>query len=262
MGHQSKDPSSDQRPLERIPAALSRKKPQKELKISEESQISFLEMFNKVLFSPREGMAMLARTSDLVGPLIVFFAIIVLVGIATFIEYSRIQFTFIPANDVILIESLQNRRLIFDFPFNVVLFISGLFFSVIIFWFFMQLLRLKPEDRSFMRAFSIIGFASIPQILGALIRLIYDLFFYWPPPVTMNLNNGQIDYVELAVTRLIGWPLELVSFILLLWSLLLVYYALRTLEVPRNRILILCALYSFLGLMRLVNIVYTAFIYL
>ncbi|MFX0094952.1 MAG: YIP1 family protein [Candidatus Hodarchaeota archaeon] len=161
-----------------------------------------------------------------------------------------------------MISQIQNRRYFFELPFDISLHIFGLFLSVGLFWLFMQILTgLKPTERSFRRSISIIGFANIPWILGALIRLIYDISFYWPPSVTFNLIRNEISTTDLIVTKLVGWPLEIISFILL-WSLVLVSYALRTLEVPRSRILIICILYTFMGLVRLANILYSAFIYL
>ncbi|MFX0094953.1 MAG: hypothetical protein ACFFBD_24675 [Candidatus Hodarchaeota archaeon] len=96
MEHQSKNPNPDENPLEKIPAPLRHKKSQKDVQPPEMITLSFPKLIKKVLVPPQEGMGIVARTSDIVRPLIIFFVITALIGIATLIEYLEFNSSLYP----------------------------------------------------------------------------------------------------------------------------------------------------------------------
>lgn len=233
----------------------------------EEQPGSIPQRFIKVLTSPSAGMTEITRAPEYMGPLLVSFLLGVLLCIASLIQESKIHYNFTGTTGFPEIDAIMEQAFVLVSVFSAVIslmsFVIGVFIWGIILWILLAILsNLSPEDRSFKRSMSIVGYAWVPQIIGAIINPIYLFFFYPSTTVTLDLSGfitGNIDLSSLSsATEGLNLPIEILGFVLFLWSLILVYSALKSLEVPRDRIIIICGLYGILGLYGLVNSLLTS----
>ncbi|MFX1254773.1 MAG: YIP1 family protein [Promethearchaeota archaeon] len=234
---------------------------------------SFPQRFMKVLTSPEEGMSMITRAPDYLGPFLIAFILGIFVVISGVISISRTQINIIgdlgvPGFDAASLGSFMTSIMYFVTLFGIIDPIIGLLIWGIIFWILLAALTsLNPADRTFKRSISIVGFASIPVIIGGIINVVYSFFFYPMTQITMDfdqidLNNPLSTNYGMTITggNFISWPLEIVSFLLLLWSVFLVYKGLETLDVPSDRRLIICLIYVVLGLLNIGLVLLDAFV--
>ncbi|MFX1535917.1 MAG: YIP1 family protein [Promethearchaeota archaeon] len=234
----------------------------------EQPTSSFPQRFVKVLTSPEEGMSMITRAPDYLGPFLIAFIIGIFVTISGLITASRTQYNIIgdmgvPGFDVSSLEPIMNAAGFFGSFIGIIDPIIGLLIWGVIFWLLMAAFsNLNSSDRTFKRSISIVGFASIPLILGGIINVVYSFFYYPETVITLDYDKlfaGSLDYLQITGGNYISWPLEIVSFLLLLWTVFLVYKGLQTLEVSSDKRLIICAVYIVLGLLHLGFVLFDAF---
>ncbi|MFX0093971.1 MAG: YIP1 family protein [Candidatus Hodarchaeota archaeon] len=224
--------------------------PDRALRFPEEPRGPLFQRFINVLIAPPTGMRMVTRAPDFLGPLIIssiiggFSAVLYF-----FLNFSLGSFYGQPV-------SSSSSYYLFSFLYSSVAFFSqiiGLFIWAFIFWIVLGVFTtLQDGDRKFRRAFSIVGYAWLPNVVLQIISILYYFFAFSIYPPNMSFSMAIF---------LISLPLTILSYLFTLWSIVLLYFALNSLEVSGDRAIIICGgylavttislLYSFIPLLLL-----------
>ncbi|MFX1255545.1 MAG: YIP1 family protein, partial [Promethearchaeota archaeon] len=111
----------------------------------------------------------------------------------------------------------------------------GLFIWSVVLWLVMAgFTRLHAEDRTLKRVSSMVGYAWTPLVLAATLNALYYFLFYHPPiSDPSEPTMGLIEFMAYSMTFNL-LPLIL-GFIFFLWSLVLLFLALSSLEIEGDR---------------------------
>ncbi len=197
-----------------------------------ESPGSLFPRFFQVLFTPRTGMARVTLAPDWIIPLVICLIVGGVNVLSAVIRYYR-ELPFWsqyptsgmdPSATFIAQASLAlGGQLI------------GLVIWSVVLWLVMAVFtRLHAEDRTLKRVFSMVGYAWAPLVLAAPLNALYYFLFYHPPiSGPTGSTMGLVEFMAYSMTFNL-LPLIL-GFIFFLWSLVLLFLALSSLEIEGDR---------------------------
>ncbi len=200
----------------------------------------FLENFKGAIVSPKTDIPLIASKPNLHQPFILNIIIGLLLGVAMLIMLTKIKITISPAfidpllndpNQVNFdIKELEQMLAIFT-PLFAPIFtiIMWLLYSLTL-WLLVSIFAsdIVSSDRNFKKMATITGWAQIPMILHQITSILMYIFF---------LTEGEMVYLSMTETVVTGGEMPLVinlllqgaQIFLLLWSVLLIYYGIKSL---------------------------------
>jgi hypothetical protein len=214
---------------------------------STEPPLPFVKHFQGVLITPHEEMPKIAERPNYRQPLVLNLLVGILAGIAMAVFLSKASMTFHPE----FFQSLEEMGLPltpnFDFESYILFsFFIGTFFGPILFWLMNSVIlylilsifggpSTPSTPRNFKTTATITGWASIPQIVGEIFNIFSNLIFI--PETSFEFRAfGDIQNITVPV---VSGPIEWVSLALeiglLIWGVLLVYWALKSMFPEGNQ---------------------------
>ena len=201
----------------------------------------FLENFQGAIVSPKTDLPLIASKPNFRQPLILNVIIGLFSSVAMLIMLSKVKITLSPA----FIESLANdvsqtnfdvnefeQMLAFSMPIftPIEAIIRWLLYSLIL-WVLISIFAsdIISTDRNFKKMATITGWAQIPMILQQITSILMYTFF---------LTDGEIVYQSMTEISVVSggelpWFINLllqgIQTLLLLWSVLLIYYGIKSL---------------------------------
>ncbi len=201
---------------------------------------AFLVNFQGAIVSPKTDLHLIASIPNLRQPLILNIIIGLLSGVAMLVMQSKMKITFTSA----FIDSLTNDLNQANFDINefkqilailtpiaapILTLIMWLFYTSIL-WFLFSIFAsdIVSSDRIYKKIATITGWAQIPMILQQITSILMYFFF---------LTDGEIVYQSMTeiniisggeIPLVINLLLQGIQIFLLLWSVLLVYYGIKS----------------------------------
>ncbi|MFW9854082.1 MAG: YIP1 family protein [Candidatus Thorarchaeota archaeon] len=211
-----------------------------------EPPFPFLKHFQGVILTPQREMPIITGRPNIKQPLILNLVIGILAGAAIAVFLSKASMTFYPE----FYQSLEQMGLpltsSFDFESYILFsFFIGSLIGPLIFWLlnsgilYLILVVMAPNTpsppRNFRTTATIAGWASVPQIVGETFNIFYNLIFV--PETSFEFSDFE-DIQNIALPVVSG-PIEWVSLALdaglLIWGVLLVYWALKSIFPQGNQ---------------------------
>ncbi len=207
-------------------------------KMLSDPSLPFIQHFQRVLLSPQTEMPQIVnRIPNLVQPLLILLICGLFAGISSFISLSKttiqVSDTFseplLATAGISAEEYIQILSSVIPF-FTVIFYIIFWFISGIVLWIVQSLIssNIPSYRRNFKVQLTISGWSFLPLIFYELIEVIAVTLFVEPSTFVVN------DLYDIA---LIGVPpdtivffMMVISIIFLIWRLLIVYFAVRTLD--------------------------------
>ncbi len=201
----------------------------------------FLDNFKGALVSPKTDLPLIASKPNLSQPLILNMIIGLLSGVAMLIMLTKVKITISPT----FFDSLINGVNPADFDINqlqqilvlstpilapIEALVRWILYSLIL-WVLVKIFAsdIVSSERKFKKMATITGWAQIPMILQQITSIVLYTFF---------LTDGEIVYQSMTEISVvtggeIPWLLNLLiqglQTFLLLWSVLLIYYGIKSL---------------------------------
>jgi len=202
----------------------------------------FFTNFKGAVLNPKTDLPLIAAKPNLSQPLILNLIIALLSSVAIVIMLSKVKiiisptfFDFLPTDldpSVFDINYLE-QMVVISYPMVILLdtLIVWLLYSIIL-WVLFKIFAsdIASPDRNFRKMATITGWAQIPMILLQITTILFYSFI---------LTDGELNYPSMTVTSvgangvifgLFNMLLTGIQTFLLLWSVLLVYYAIKSLD--------------------------------
>lgn len=221
------------------------------LHIVKEQALPFFQHFQGALISPQLEMPRIAKRPNLRQPFLIVLIVGIIAGLASFILYSKSTIEFTPAfydslgfgmdGDMTEIVDLMNMITAFSTPFGFLF--SWVIMSIILF--ILQAIissQVPSHERSFKTTMTIVGWSFLPRIFSELIRLIAFTLFVEPSTHTVN-DIFDLTLIS-APLGLIGDMLFFMEIIFLIWGVVLIYFAVKSIDPEGSHAIIIGILYA------------------
>ena len=201
----------------------------------------FFTNFKGAVLTPKTDLPLIAAKPNLSQPLILNFFIGLLSSVALVVLFSKMNVTISPTfydslpNDIYPVEfDINNLNQIMTISVMILaplmFLIQWLLYSIIL-WVLIAIVAsdILSSDRNFRKMATITGWAQIPAILQQLTSIVVSTFF---------MTEGTIEYQSITETVITGGELpslidlleQGIQIFLLLWSVLLVYYGIKSID--------------------------------
>lgn len=222
--------------------------------------LPFFQHLQGIILSPREEMSRIAKRPNIGQPLLIIAVIGILAGIALFIYHSKVTIVLTDNfkqefNEMMMGSSELGAESFIDFfvslmPFMMVfgLFMNWIIFNGVILWILHSIISsgVPAHKRSFKTILTIIGWSSLPLILEELINFIYVLFFVSKSTITMNSLADLALLETIETTGSIGLILVVFSLLIQIVSVILVYFAVKSIDPYEYHAIVITVLYAIL----------------
>ncbi len=219
----------------------------------------FLSNFLNVISTPKEKMPGIASSPNLSQPLLVN----IIIGILAFIAMSILIYnstvsldasllTLIPSDELSVQEFTDLFKISIPFSAPIVILLNWLILSLIL-WILHAFFAsdLSSYDRDFKTMATIVGWAQIPNIFHQLVTIVVH-YFVLSPGGEINIGSfGQMEITPpagssdiLSRTILYGSGI-----LFIFWSLVLIYYGIKSLGSDKANPVTICSIY---GVLRIV----------
>jgi hypothetical protein len=199
----------------------------------------FLTNFKGAIFTPKTDLPLISAKPNIYQPFILNFFIGLLSSVALVILFSKMNVTISPTfydslpNDLNPVEfDINNLNQILTISIMILaplmFLVQWLLYSIIL-WVLIAIFAsdILSSDRNFKKIATITGWAQIPMILQQITAIVVSTFF---------MTDGTIEYQSITETVITGGELPLlidlleqvIQIFLLLWSVLLVYYGIKS----------------------------------
>lgn len=216
-----------------------------------EPPLPFIKNFQGVLLTPHEEMPKIIERPNLKQPFILNLLVGILAGVAIAVFLSKVSITVFPQFSQDFQEIVPS-----DFDFESYLrfsLIIGSFIGPIVLWLvdsailYLLLVILAPtvpsSTRNFKTTATIAGWASVPQLAGEIFNIIYNILFVQGMTIELREIGDIQNIVVPIVSGPIDWILSGFEIGLLIWGVLLVYWALKSIVPQGNQPVIISTLY-------------------
>lgn len=225
--------------------------------VTSEPPLPFLQHFRGVLLQPNEEMPRVTKRPNLGQPFLIIIINGLLAGIALFILFSKVTITFsaefynslgFPQDALgeINIEDYMELTFMLSALLTPIDMLINWLISSFILWGILSLLAsdVPSSMRKFRVTMTISGWASLPQIVGGILDIGNNLIFVSRSTVIVNSIADTAAIAATGTDTPIGLIVLLVNFLLLFWSALLAYFAIKSLKSEGSQAVIITAIYT------------------
>jgi len=223
--------------------------------------LPFFQHFQGVLISPQEEMVQITKKPNLRQPFVVVIIAGIIAGLALFIYFSKIipmleytpefyQSLGIPSDQLggININDFINMSFMFSALLSPIEFLISWIISSVFLWVLLALLgsHISSHERNFKISATIVGWSFLPRIFEESINLIYNLVIVQAPSSPIEVS----DFAEIATITAVGSSdlfnllFLFTSLIFLIWSVVLVFFAIRSFNLEASRAVVIAISYA------------------
>jgi hypothetical protein len=219
----------------------------------------FLDNFRGAIFTPKIKMPQIASSPNYSQPLLVNLIVGFLTVIGLMIFFSKYEiifsesfFTFLPTNETDITEYMDLYKVLLPISSPISTLINWLILSLLL-WLLHAIFAsdLNSNARNYKTMATIVGWAQIPMIINQVITIIYNQFLLSSGGQVVFRSIGEMEISApgggadvLFDTLLLG-----IEILLILWSLVLIYYAIKSLGSFKSNPIVICAIYGVLSLL-------------
>lgn len=229
-----------------------------------EPPFPFFQHFQGVLLSPQNEMPQIVKRPNLRQPLLVVFLAGVLSGIALFIVMSRvlprIEFTdefyasFGVSSEMLEgfdVNEFMRTTLMLSALFSPLEFLINWIISSLILWIILVIIgsHIPSYERNFKTSATIVGWSFLPRIFEEVINIIYNSVFVPIPSSTVIISN-MTDFTAITAassSEVFSLLLFVINLLFLIWSAVLIYFAIKSLNLEGSRAVIAVIIYTLVG---------------
>ncbi|MFX1282227.1 MAG: YIP1 family protein [Promethearchaeota archaeon] len=221
-------------------------------RIVREPPLPFAQHFQGVLMSPKLEMPRIVKRPNLGQPFIIVLIAGIISGLALYVLTLRTPIEFsegffeslgISGMDIDMDEYMQFLMIVSVFftPFG--FFITWLIGSFVL-WILQAIFssQVPSHERNFKTMMSIVGWSFLPRIFSELLRLAAFALFIQPTTITIN---DIFDFTALsAPIGIVGDILFFTDIIFLIWGIVLVYFAVKSIDPEGSHAVIIAIIYA------------------
>lgn len=221
-------------------------------KIVREPALPFTQHFQGVLMSPQLEMPRIVKRPNLSQPFLIVLIAGIVSGLAlyvltlkTTIEFSSSFFESLGLSgmDIEMEEYMQFLTILSAFftPFG--FFITWLVGSIVL-WILHAIFssRVPSHERNFKTMMSIVGWSFLPRIFNELVRLAAFALFIEPSTIIIN---DILDFSAMSTPLgIVGDILFFIDIIFLIWGIVLVYFAVKSIDPEGSHAVIIAIIYA------------------
>jgi hypothetical protein len=219
-----------------------------------EPPLPFIKHFQGVILTPHTEMPRIMERPNYKQPIVLNILVGILTGVALAVILSKVTMTFTTEFRQSLVEMFgtdasnmdMESLILFSFFFSSLFgpFLLWLVNSLILYFLLVVFApTVSSTQRNFKTSATIIGWTSVPQIVGEIFNVFYNLIFI--PESTFEFNElGDIQNLTLTtVSGPIEWVSLALNFAILIWGVLLVYWAVKSIFPQGNQPVIIAIAY-------------------
>jgi hypothetical protein len=222
--------------------------------VEERPRRSFLTNFRGALVTPREEMPQISSSPNYLQPFLLNLIIGLITAFALLIFYSKFDIKFsesfldsmVPfgmgTGDASIEELKDFYRYLLPISSIFAILLNWIIMSIIL-WILNAILAsdLPSEIRRFKKMATIAGWAQIPLIFTQIITM---LFYLFSPGGEVIYNSIWEREIISSVSIDVISPIIVIAAII--WSVALIYYAIKSLESAKSNPLVICLIYGIL----------------
>ncbi len=222
------------------------------------SRRPFLDNFRGALLTPKEEMPQIVLSPNYSQPLLVNLLVGILTAIALGIFFSKYEiifsdsfFNFLPGTEEInLSEYMELYKVLLPIFTPISTLMNWLVLSLIL-WLLHKIFAsdIDSKARNYKTMATIVGWAQIPMIIYQFITIIYNMFFVSRGGQIIFQSLGEMEIIspEGGTSFLFDALLFGIEIMVILWSLILIYYAIKSLGSFKSNPLAICVIYGVLS---------------
>ncbi|UCG90296.1 MAG: YIP1 family protein [Candidatus Heimdallarchaeota archaeon] len=221
-------------------------------RIVREPALPFAQHFQGVLLSPQLEMPRIVKRANLSQPFLIVLIAGIISGIALFILTSKTTIEFssglfeslgMSGADIDMEEYMQFFMMMTAFftPFG---FLISWIIGSIVLWILQAIFssQVPSHERNFKTMATIVGWSFLPRIFNELVRLAAFIFLIEPSIVTID-DIWDLSAIS-APLGIIGDILSFVDIIFLIWGVVLVYFAVKSIDPEGSHAVIIGIIYA------------------
>ncbi|MFX0183893.1 MAG: YIP1 family protein [Candidatus Hodarchaeota archaeon] len=229
-------------------------------KILVEPPFPFFQHFQGVLLSPQNEMPQIVKRPNLRQPLLVVFIAGILSGVALYIVMSRvlpyIEFTnefyssFGVSSEMLGgfdVDEFMRTTMMLSALFSPLEFLFNWLIGSLILWIILAIVgsQIPSYERNFRTSATIVGWSFLPRIFEEVINIVYNYFFVPIPSSTVTISN-MTEFTAITTassSEAFSLLLVVLGLIFLIWSAILIYFAVKSFNLEGSRAVIAVVLY-------------------
>ncbi len=226
--------------------------------------LPFFQHFQGVLISPQEEMVLIAKKPNLGQPFVIVIIAGLIAGLSLFTFFSKLipmleytpefyQSLGIPSDQLgnINMDDFLNMTFLISALVSPIEFLISWIISSVFLWILLALLgsHISSHERNFKISATIVGWSFLPRIFEETINLFYNLFIVQAPTSPVEVS----DFTEISTITTVGSSdlfnivFLFTSLIFLIWSVVLIYFAIRSFNLEASRAVLIAIIYAVLN---------------